>query len=79
MFYTACYNLDGFRDFVFESTFLDRFVLSPETVETLKSDDIALLRFAFRWLRFALFAEPTMEVRPEFADTQKTEAPWRSP
>ena len=63
MFYTACYDLDRFREFVFESSFLDRFELAEEDVEQVRDDDEALLRFAFRWLRFALFAEPTMKVR----------------
>jgi Fe-S-cluster containining protein len=63
MFHTACYDLDKFRDFVFSSTFLSRFALEDSLVATLRDDDIALLRFAFRWLRFALFAEPTMKVR----------------
>jgi Fe-S-cluster containining protein len=64
MFYTACYDLDRFREFVFDSTFLERFELERDEVEEMRGDDEALLRFAFRWLRFALFAEPTMKVRP---------------
>jgi Fe-S-cluster containining protein len=60
MFYTACYDLDSFRRFVFSTTFISRFELDEELVERIKTDDEALLRFAFRWLRFALFAEPTM-------------------
>jgi Fe-S-cluster containining protein len=64
IFFTACYDLDRFRSFVFESTFLGRFELEADTIESLRSDDEALLRFAFRWLRFALFAEPTLTVRP---------------
>jgi len=63
IFHTACYDLDRFRDFVFGSTFLSRFELEDSLVATLRDDDVALLRFAFRWLRFALFAEPTMKVR----------------
>lgn len=63
IFHTACYDLDKFRDFVFDSTFLSRFELEDSLVTTLRDDDLALLRFAFRWLRFALFAEPTMKVR----------------
>jgi hypothetical protein len=63
IFHTACYDLDKFRDFVFDSTFLSRFELEDSLVATLRDDDMALLRFAFRWLRFALFAEPTMKVR----------------
>jgi len=61
MLYTACYDLDTFRSFVFESTFLERFELEPELVAELRGSDEALLAFAFRWLRFALFAEPTMK------------------
>jgi Fe-S-cluster containining protein len=65
MFYMGCYDIDTFRSFVFESTFCDRFELEPELVEQLSISDEALLRFAFRWLRFALFAEPTVRVREE--------------
>jgi hypothetical protein len=65
IFFTACYDLDRFRAFVFESTFLDRFELDAETAERIKEDDEALLRFAFRWLRFALFGEPVLTVRTE--------------
>ncbi len=63
MFHMACYDLDRFRRFVFESTFLTRFELEDDLVETIRTDDEALYRFACRWLRFALFGEPTMSVR----------------
>jgi Fe-S-cluster containining protein len=63
MLYTACYDLDTFREFVFQSTFLERFELDPDLVNEISNDDVALLRFAFRWLRFALFGEPTVRVR----------------
>lgn len=63
IFFTACYDLDRFRDFVFGSSFLRRFDLGADLVEALRTDDDALLRFAFRWLRFALFAEPVLPVR----------------
>jgi Fe-S-cluster containining protein len=65
MLYTACYDLDTFRDFVFESSFCERFEIQPEALEELRTNDEALLRFAFKWLRFALFAEPTMKVRED--------------
>ena len=63
MFYTACYDLDTFRGFVFDSSFRERFELDQDLLDEIKDDDMALLHFAFRWLRFALFAEPTMKVR----------------
>ena len=72
MFHMACYDLDTFRDFVFETSFLDRFELDPKQVETMREDDEALLHFAFRWLRFALFAEPTMRVRDSAPTTGRT-------
>ena len=70
MFHMACYDLDRFRRFVFESTFLDRFELEPELVERMRADDEELLRFAFRWLRYALFAEPTVTAREDAPSSQ---------
>ncbi len=71
MLYTACYDLDTFRDFVFKSSFRERFEIEPEVLRDLENDDEALLRFAFRWLRFALFAEPTLKVREQAAERSK--------
>lgn len=68
MLYTACYDLDTFREFVFESTFLERFELDDDLVEDIKTNDVALLEFAFLWLRFALFREPTVKVREGAAE-----------
>ncbi|MCP4599732.1 MAG: YkgJ family cysteine cluster protein [Proteobacteria bacterium] len=64
MYHTACYNLDRFREFIFSSSFLKRFELEDDLIEKLRTSDVDLLGFAFRWLRFALFGEPTMSVRP---------------
>jgi len=63
MFFMASYNLDKFRRFIFESPFLNRFVVPPETTQTIKTDDLALLEFGFTWLKFSLFGEKTMEIR----------------
>jgi hypothetical protein len=65
MFYTACYDLDRFREFVFGSTLLKRFEVDEDFVEEMHDDDEALLRFAFLWLRFSLFGEATMKPRAE--------------
>ncbi len=73
MFHTACYDLDRFRDFIFSSSFLKRFELDDALIEDIKLDDEALLRFAFRWLRFALFAEPTMKAREDASETRRKE------
>jgi len=65
MFFMAAYDLDTFREFVFSTTFLRRFQLDDALVEEIRRHDHALLRFAFRWLRYALFGEPTMARRAE--------------
>jgi Fe-S-cluster containining protein len=63
MFFMAAYDLDAFREFVFGTTFVKRFELDDAFVERLRTDDRALLLFGFRWLRFALFGEPTLRRR----------------
>jgi len=68
MFYTVCYNIDKFREFVFESTFLKRFDVSDDVVEKIKTDDTELLKFGFQWLKYCLFGEKTMKVKTKEGD-----------
>jgi Fe-S-cluster containining protein len=65
MYYTACYDLDRFRSFIFESSFLDKYEVEPEVVEAIREDDEALLAFGYRWLRTCLFHEQTVKLRSE--------------
>jgi hypothetical protein len=65
MFFMVCYNLDTFRDFVFGSTFLKKFIVPEETQKKIKEDDVELLRFGYDWLRFSLFGEKTMQIAPD--------------
>jgi hypothetical protein len=63
MFMMSCYNTERFREFVFTSGFLKKFQVAPDLEAALREDDEALLRFAFQWLKFALFHEPTLVVK----------------
>jgi hypothetical protein len=65
IFYMAAYDLDSFRNFVFNSSFLRRFEVDEDLLARIREDDEQLLRFAFQWLKFALFGEPTLKIRPE--------------
>ncbi len=65
MTFMALYNLDKFREFVFQSSFLERFQLEKDVVETIKADDEALLKFAFDWLNFGLFGQKLFWVKPD--------------
>lgn len=63
MIFMALYNLDKFKEFVFKSTFFDRFEVEPEVIEKIEKDDIELLKFAFDWIKFGLFGEKLFWVK----------------
>jgi Fe-S-cluster containining protein len=71
MFYMASYDLDKFRRFVTESNILKYFDVEQEIVDKIRTDDVELMKFAFRWLRFSLFREPTMKIREEVLENKK--------
>jgi hypothetical protein len=62
MILLACYDLDRFRRFVFETSFLKRFDVDESRVEAMRADDSELLEFGIIWLRFCLFGEHTMKM-----------------
>lgn len=55
MFFMVSYNIDKFRQFVFESTFLNRYPTDPQLIEKIKNDEIELLKFGISWLKSVLF------------------------
>lgn len=63
MFFLASYNIDTFKKFVFESTFLSRYEVDPQTVETIRNDEVALLRFGLRWIRSVLFKDGEFQAK----------------
>jgi len=71
MFFMACYNLDRFREFLFQSSFLQKFEIDPKRVELLSRDDEELLRFAYVWVRFALFHERTLSVNKDYESAKR--------
>ena len=73
MFFMVCYNIDAFRDFVFKSSFLDRFDVDAETVEGIKADDVELLKFGYRWLRFSMFGEQAMTIKSGVLEARERE------
>ena len=49
------------------------FDLSPEEIETLKTDDLALLKLGFKWLQFGLLGKSTLPVREEVIKAKEKE------
>ena len=56
---------------MFESTLFQRFEIDEEFIEDMRRDDEELLRFAYHWLRFSVFGESTMKVKPEVTEAFK--------
>ncbi len=67
LFFMGSYDIDSFRDFVFESRFLQVFDLSEEMIEIIKNDEAELMKFAHRWMQYALFKEPTIKLKKDVA------------
>jgi Fe-S-cluster containining protein len=63
LFFMVAYDQDAFRELVFGTSFLRRFEVDEALVERMRTDDRALLSFGLRWVRFALFGEPTVPLR----------------
>jgi Fe-S-cluster containining protein len=63
MFYTVCYDIDRFRAFVFESSFLEKYEVDGATLERIRGDDVELLKFGFDWLWTSLVHEPRIKLR----------------
>ncbi len=55
MTFMAAYNIDGFRSFIFKSSFLKRYHVKPALLKQIKKNDVKLLTFAFSWIRFFLW------------------------
>ncbi|MBU4002867.1 MAG: YkgJ family cysteine cluster protein [Proteobacteria bacterium] len=64
MAFMATYNVDAFRDFVFNSSFLKRFKIKTETVRRIKTDDVELLKLGFEWVMLFIWGIPSKMIRP---------------
>jgi len=61
IFFLGSYNIDEFREVVFGRDFEQYFHIEKSTLNSIKSNETELLRFAFRWLRCVLFSEDTLK------------------
>ncbi len=77
MFFMASTDLNSFRRFVFESSFLDTYVVDEETIEKIKKDDIELMRFSFTYMANTLFGAEGMEIKKEKIDDKVKEIKMR--
>lgn len=65
MFFLVSTDVDGFRQFVFETKFLDTYEIDPEAVGILKENDEAILLLGFDWLQNVMFQDKTITMKEQ--------------
>ena len=68
LLYTACYDLNEFKRFLFETRFFDIYDVDNGVIEKIKEDEEELLGFGYRWIRFNLFDEDTFKLKDKAMD-----------
>lgn len=71
MFFMVSTNLDYFRLFVLNSTFLRTYDIPEDRIEKIRTDDIELLKLGYEWLRHAMYAEETLPFREGVLEERK--------
>jgi len=59
MAFMAIYNIDKFREFVFNSSFLKRYHVPYKVLNEIRNNDTELLKLSFEWVKTYLWAIPT--------------------
>jgi Fe-S-cluster containining protein len=62
-FFMASYDLDRFRAYVLESRFLDAFDIPEAEVKAMREDEVALMKFGPRYLKFLMGIEETLKLK----------------
>ncbi len=65
MFFMASTDLEQFRSFVFDSSFLKAYEVDPEELDRIREDDEEMLLFSYRVLASMLFGTNDVTVRPD--------------
>jgi len=71
LFFMVSTNPERFRDFIFNSKFLEVFEVDEETLKKIKEDDLALLQFGFKWLKSVLFGEKHVQKKKTTPSVKK--------
>ncbi|HID30267.1 MAG TPA: YkgJ family cysteine cluster protein [Desulfobacterales bacterium] len=57
LFYLACYDLDRFRNLVFEERLWKAPLVEGKEIKALEEDDMALMQFGIEWIKGRLFGK----------------------
>lgn len=64
MAFMAAYNMDSFRDFIFNSSFLKRYRVTDDILKKIQADEAALLLFGFEWIKHSVWGVSSPWLRP---------------
>jgi uncharacterized protein len=63
MVFMASYDLDRFRNFIFKSSFFERFDLDDMKKSEIYKDDKLLLLFSIEWIKFVFMGKETETIK----------------
>jgi len=64
MAFMATYNIDKFRSFILNSTFLKRYGLNRSLLKKVKTDDRELMLIGFEWVKLFIWGEQSSFIKP---------------
>lgn len=65
MCYMACYDVDRFRKFIFESSFLNEYAVPDEVTARMRTDDVELMKYGLAWLLDGVDPGKTIAIRDQ--------------
>ncbi|MEN8135960.1 MAG: YkgJ family cysteine cluster protein [Thermodesulfobacteriota bacterium] len=65
IFFMASTDLDKFRNFVLSDSFRDTYELDQAAIDEIEKDDIALMKFSFKYLASSLFGTQDLKIKEE--------------
>jgi len=70
LFFMVSTNMERFRSFVFESRFLDTYVVKSKLLRKILEDDVELMKFGFEYLKVAVFGAESdfLKLREDILD-----------
>ena len=66
MAFMAAYNVDQFRNFVFNSSFLKRYKVKSPILKKIEKDDVELMKLGFSWIKMFVWGMKSKKIRIRF-------------
>ncbi len=64
MAFMAAYNMDAFREFVFNSSFLKRYRIASAILYKARTDDVELLKIGLAWIELFVWGKSSPLLKP---------------